>query len=342
MSTNETTSSDGGPLMSHSIKFAILITLEFPSIFISMLIFGYFGYYHRTKITDYNHSILLLLAINFLQVLVDLPMPINYFRLNGLVRPATAAYCVWWIWFEFSLNTTNGLLMAWISFERHILIFHRHTIRTKGTWKRFSLHIFPLIFCSVWGGLFYIVAVVFSPMCTSEWSFDALLCTIPCYLTTNWGTFDLFVNVISPTCLIFLMNLTLFIRIIYQQMLVVGRTQQNRSRQQRMAFQLGLISLLYLAVWMPLSIAQLGQIYIGPTFLFEQLDTFNYLVYIVPLLLPFFCLMSMPELIAFVKSVLCRRNERIHPFQSTTQQPNQTNQTNQTNQHSTARVESKY
>ena len=202
---NDTTPSDAATAsgLTHSIKFAVLISLEFPSIFISLLIFGYFGYYRRTRITDYNHSMLLLLLINFLQVLVDLPMPINFFRLNGLVRPATSAFCTWWIWFEFSLNTTSGVLMAWISFERHILIFHRHLIRTQGTWKRRLFHIFPLIFCSLLGPTFYLIAVVISPMCTSNWSFDALLCTIPCYLTTTWGTFDLFFNVISPTCLIF-------------------------------------------------------------------------------------------------------------------------------------------
>ena len=96
---------------------------------ISLLIFIYFGIYRHARVKDHQHSILLLLLINFFQVVTDLPMPMSFFHLNGNVQPATSKYCTWWIWYEFSLNTTNGLLMAWISIERHLLIFHYNFIR---------------------------------------------------------------------------------------------------------------------------------------------------------------------------------------------------------------------
>ena len=302
----------------YTVKFAVLLTLQIPSILVSILIFAYFGYYRHTRVKDHNRSILLLLLINFLQVTTDLPMVINFFRLSGTVQPAVSPYCIWWVWFEFSLNTTNGFLMAWISFERHLLIFHSNVIRGAGPWKRRLMQIFPLVICSFWGPMYYLLTVVISPMCTSTWFFDSLLCGVPCYLTTSWGTFDLFFDVIFPVIIIFLTNLALFLRVVYRQTMVVGRIQNNWKRQRKMAIQLGMISFVYLAVWIPLSIAQLGQIYISPSFLAQQLDTFNFLVYIVPLILPFLCLISMSELIETFKTILIRRPMRgVRPLDNT-------------------------
>jgi hypothetical protein len=89
-------------------------------------------------------------------------------------------------------------------------------------------------------------------------------------------------------------------------MIIVGRIQNDWNRQRKMAFQLGIISFVYLIVWIPLSIAQLGQIYIDSTFLHEQLDTLGFLVYIISLILPVVCLISMPEFIKKIKTFIFR------------------------------------
>ena len=304
MSTNETDVSEPYSL-TYSLKFAVLISLQIPSILISLLIFVYFGIYRRTRIKDHHYSILLLLTINFFQVVTDLPMPMSFFRLNGIVQPTTSAYCIWWIWYEFSLNTTNGILMAWISIERHLLIFHSNSLQNVAAWKRKLFRTIPLVFCTLWGPLYYMVAVIISPMCVPEFNFSSLLCGLPCYLFTNWGTFDLFFDVISPVLIIFLCNLALFLRVVYQNMVVVGRVGNNNwKRQRKLAFQLGLISFIYLIVWIPISLIQLGRIYIDPTFLLDYLDTFNFLIYIVPLILPMICLLSMPEILKQLKIIL--------------------------------------
>ncbi|CAF2900014.1 unnamed protein product [Rotaria sp. Silwood2] len=310
MSTNETYGIANYSLR-YSIKFAVLLSLEIPSILLSLTIFIYFGYNRNVLMKDHNHSIFILLLINFFQVISDLPMPMSFFHLNGIVQPATSTYCIWWTWYEFSLNTTNGFLMAWISIERHLLIFHRTFIRNIGIWKRQLLRIVPLVFCCIWGPLYYTATIIISPMCTNTRYFDSLLCGMPCYLLTNWGTFDLFFDVIFPVLTIFIFNLALFIRVIQQKLIAIGRIQNNWQHQRKMAFQLGIISFVYLAVWIPLSIAQLGQIYIDSNFLLAQSDTFNFLVYIVPLVLPMVCLMSMPELIKKLKTLIFRQHHAV-------------------------------
>jgi phosphatidylglycerophosphate synthase len=303
MSTNVTYTLTNYSL-AYSIKFAVLISLEIPSILVSLLIFAYFGTNRNAREARHNHAILVLLLVNFLQVITDLPMPMSFFHLNGSVQPAASIYCTWWTWYEFSLNTTNGFLMAWISIERHLFIFHIHFLRGTTSWKRRLVHIVPLIVCSLWGPVYYIYTIIISPMCTNTLHFDTLFCGYPCYLVTTWGSFDLFFDVIFPTITIFIGNLVLFIRVVLQQMAHVGRTRNNWRRQKKMAFQLGIISFIYLAVWIPLSFVQLGQIYIEPNFLLDQEDTIEFLVYIVPLILPMVCLMSMPELIKKLKLIL--------------------------------------
>ncbi len=56
-------------------------------------------------------------------------------------------------------------------------------------------------------------------MCTKTWYFDILLCGLLCYLLTNWDTFDLFFDTITPVLIIFVCNLALFIRVVYQHMI---------------------------------------------------------------------------------------------------------------------------
>lgn len=293
--------------LTYSIKFAVLMALEIPSILVSLLIFIYFGTSRAARSMDQNHSILVLLAINFLQVTTDLPVPMSFFQTNGHVQPATSAFCTWWTWYEFSLNTVNGHLMAWICIERYIVIFHSNFVRNLAAWKRRVFHFAPLALCTSWGPTYYTLTIIITPMCENMRFYDSLLCGLPCYLFTNWGTFDLFCDVIAPVLTIFIFNLALFVRAVYQSMMVVGRVQNSWHRHRKMALQLGLISFLYLSVWLPLSVIQLGLIYISPTFLLDYLDTFNYLVYIVPLLLPMMCLLSMPELIRKVKAIVLKR-----------------------------------
>ncbi|CAF3600617.1 unnamed protein product [Rotaria sordida] len=133
------------------------------------------------------------------------------------------------------------------------------------------------------------------------------MCSVPCYLTTYWGVFDLLFNVIFPVCTIVIANLALIARVIYQKSIVVRRTRIDWRRQRKMTLQLGIISTLYLVIWLPVGIGLLGQIYISSTFFLDQIDIFSFLTYLVPLLLPFVCLISMPGLMKKLKAILFRR-----------------------------------
>ena len=296
MSTNNTIPVAGNS-PSYSIKFAVLLALHIPSSIASSISLIYIVLTPAFRSKVHDRSMCVLLVINFIQIMSDLPMTINFFRTRGIVQPASSAYCFWWIWFELSLNGISIDLMTWISIERHLLVFHSNFIRVMRPWQRWCFLNAPLIVCLFWRPVFLPIAVVVSPTCTNVWDFTRLLCGLPCYLLTDLGTYYIIVHTIIPVWIILIANIALVARVTIQQVSGVHGNRVVWRRQRKMVVQLSLFSTLYLSIWLPLSIVQLGEVLSGPTFLSHINDTVNFLVYIVPLLLPFACLVAKPEII---------------------------------------------
>jgi hypothetical protein len=303
--------------LSHSIKFVVLLAIQIPSSIASSISLIYIVLTPAFRSKEHNRSICVLLVINFIQLMSDLPMTINFFRTGGIVQPASSAYCLCWIWFEFTLNGISIDLMTWISIERHLLIFHSNSIRAMRPWQRWCFLVAPLIICLLWIPIFLLIAVIVSPTCKNVWDFTSLLCGLPCYLMTDLGTFDLIVDTIIPVAIILIANIALVARVIIQQSLGLHRNRVDWHRQRKMVIQLGIFSTLYLSIWLPLCIVQLGEALVSPTFLFYMSDTVNFLAYVVPLLLPFACLIAKPEIIRKCKAVLFQRT-RVAVMTSTT------------------------
>lgn len=68
--------------MKDIVKFSLLLALETPAVFISILIFKYFITHCVDRSKPKNHVWLILLTLNFLQLLVDLPMAMSYYYLG--------------------------------------------------------------------------------------------------------------------------------------------------------------------------------------------------------------------------------------------------------------------
>jgi hypothetical protein len=225
--------------MDRTTKFVLMLVLEIPAIIFSIVIFVHFALNRQARSQLKNHGWLVLLIVNFFQLVIDLPMPMSYCYENS-VWPTSSAYCVWWTWCEFSLNTIGLFLMAWISIERHVLIFHQHAI-LQVSWKKWAFHFAPIILCLIWTPIFYIAVVVISPYCTTVWDFNLVNCGIPCYFTASFlGQFDFIFNIAVPVMVIMLANLTLAIRVTYQK---VSRYQTiNWRRHRKMVLQLWIVS----------------------------------------------------------------------------------------------------
>lgn len=156
----------------HRINFFILLVSQIPSIVITLLIFVFFHTHCGQMHIDQNQALLLLLIVNFIALTADLPMPIHFYR-TGFVSPATASYCTWWTFFEYSLNLISELLMAVISVQRHIFIFQPRLLDHR--LKLYIMHYLPMLFCLIYPVIFYLIIIVFDSCDGTQWVYSSNL-----------------------------------------------------------------------------------------------------------------------------------------------------------------------
>ncbi|CAF1155717.1 unnamed protein product [Adineta steineri] len=276
----------------NSIKYIILLSFLIVSLVLSLFIFYHILITPATRKLN-CHIIIILLCLNFLQTSTDLPILISIFH-TGYLRPASSVFCTFWVWYDFSLNAMGICLMAFASIERHIIVFKWKFFQNQI--KRYIFHYLPIIIILCWIPLFYIVAVVISPTCQQNWSYNLISCGQPCYVLYDkyLSGFDFIFHLLISIIIIAISNLTLCIRIIYQKRKIQHAADQRR--QQKMAIQLISIAALYIAGWFPSIIIQLIQLYFDPSFLAYQLESILFSIYFVPLLLPAICLRIVPQL----------------------------------------------
>jgi hypothetical protein len=292
--------------MQNIVKFILLLFLEIPAVIVSILIFVYFNSHRVARSKPKNHVWLVLLILNFFQLLINLPMPMSFYYI-GRIWPATDAYCVWWTWYEYSITVISLMLMAWASIERHFFIFYPRLL-LGAQWKKWAYHFIPILLSFVWPSLWYLALVVISPTCTKTWNFDEVICGVPCYSVTNGGTYkiwELIFNTVIPLLIIIFANLALVTRVIYEKISRHQDVQWHRHR--KMAFQLWFISSLYLTGWLPLTLTQLIRITVNSSFFNDQLATIFFLVYLIPLLLPIVCLGVFPEVLNSAREAIGRQ-----------------------------------
>ena len=106
----------------------------------------------------HNHAILVLLIMSFFIVLFDYSWIVDS-NLRGEVWLASPAFCQIWLLIDFGFYSASTIVLAWASFERHILIFHSNLTRT--TRGVILFHHFPLIFILIYSSIFISMQFVF-------------------------------------------------------------------------------------------------------------------------------------------------------------------------------------
>ncbi len=272
------------------IKFGIFLVLQFFAV--CCFLNAFFQYLYRRKLrqTLSYHIIFLLLLTSFLFVTIALPLTEAYL-FTSYVYPSNDLFCSLWTWFHYSVNIINLFLMAYISIERHLIIFHGQILQNK--LGKYLLHYCPICFCLIYPPTFYVGAIFLCP-CTNTYDYTQLLCTWPCYFGNyTWSNIDLFFNNYTPLLTIPIFCFSLYIRVFYQKRSM--RLEANKwRRDKKHILQLFAISSLYLLMWMPLQIAGLVNIYWDPAFLVQaQIDYMYLFPYFIHLIYPFIVIFTM-------------------------------------------------
>ena len=290
----------------HRTKFGILLVFHIIAIVLSLNIFAYF-IKHRTFVKNpQNHGILILLTVNFIELVFDMPNALAFYS-RGYIYPSTSSYCTWWSFFGYTIFAMSGYLLATISIQRHFFIFNRHIFRTG--WKRIFLHYLPFVLCIVYPIVFYLVSIVFYPCDGTQWNFTNNLCGFaPCYLLFNQvlGTFDISMNNYMPVVIDFISNIIIILRVVQQK----HHSQRSTAwRQQRhMIIQLLSLSIIYLIAWTPCLSVLAVQMLHDPTFLATiQTDYLFDLIYVIYLFIPWACTGFIPGIVKWMKGLIFRQ-----------------------------------
>ncbi|CAF3431409.1 unnamed protein product [Rotaria sp. Silwood2] len=279
-------------LYRYYIKLYLFGSLEVPSILISIYILFKFINNRQFRSHINNHSIILLIIVSFLNTTSELPITLQFLRV-GYIKPNSNIFCLFWIWYNFSLQSTNLVLMTWVSFQRHILIFHSNWTQTKI--GKLKCHYIPLIISITYIPIFYFSCIIIY-QCENFFDYTSFLCGPICYNSIAWlSAYDWITHMLLPSLLIPLASITLLLRVLIQAK-KMKRTLNWRSTR-KLTLQLMAISILYLLFWTPLALVSLVRIYFIPTFIDEI--TYYYLYYtpyFVQLLMPFVCIACLPEI----------------------------------------------
>ncbi|CAF4667001.1 unnamed protein product [Rotaria sp. Silwood2] len=293
MNQSESTSpTSSEPMLDRYIKLYLLTTTAIPSILTSIYILYKFVIDHQFRSHLNNHSIIAMIIVSFVDTTTELPITLQYLRV-GYVQPDKKEFCLFWVWYVFTLETVNVSLMTWTSIERHILIFHSHWIQTQR--GKIIWHYIPLIFCITYIPIFYFACVVLYP-CENFFEYSLFLCGSICYTSVTWlATFDWTTNVLIPSLSIPFASTSLLFRVLFQAK-KMKRTLKWRSTR-KLTLQLMAISILYLLFWCPLALVSIIRLYFIPTFISEIYYYYLYYTpYFVQLLMPFVSLACLPEI----------------------------------------------
>ena len=295
MSLNTSNSSDTSlsSILLNQVKFGIFLTLQIPSVSCSLYLFSQYATRQNLRQSIYNHVVIVLLCNNFLFVAIPLPFSEAFF-FTSHVRPESNLFCAFWTWIHYSNDISNLMLMAFACAERHWLLFRFNPMRSQRS--RLLYHYTPITMCMIYPWLFYFVFRFLYP-CESTYDYTQLLCSIPCYFSTNSvANFDTFANNWLPIVAIPVLSSALLIRFLAQRrrmLLEVFRWKRDR----KMVIQLLSIASLYFLMWAPL---QAAAVYVNvvlngvaPEFVVDYLYILPYFIH---LLYPFVVLCSHPEL----------------------------------------------
>jgi len=258
-----------------------------------------------------NHCIIIILIIVLVIELIDIPLILQYYRF-GIDWQPTPILSLFWTFIDYGFYTTQSMVFAWATIERHILIFHDRWLATRK--KRILLHYLPLIIILIYCFLYYSI-IIFVPFCENTIYRPFINgVSYPCvYDNVILQNFDLLCHQIMPTLIIVFFSITLLLRVLWQ------KTRMNRMiqwrRQQKMLIQLLSISILYLFLNVPWAFTLLLHFFGLQSNIMDIFTPYAFFIsYYIIFLLPLVCCGSLPQIKMKLKKLLCcQQPPRIFP-----------------------------
>ncbi|UJR06940.1 hypothetical protein I4U23_011229 [Adineta vaga] len=234
-----------------NIKFSLYLFGQIISFPCYLFVFYHLLIKKTARTALYNHATMIMLLFNFIYLTIGIAFILRFMKL-GVYEPFSPIFCLTnqivdrGIWFGAVFS------MIWLSFERHILIFHSHWHHTKrGRWL---FHYIPLSIFALYAPCFYLYMIFIYP-CEHQYKINIYLCDGPwysCSLSPSFRLFLTFGHNFVPFPLILILSGSVLFRVIIQK----RRLQRgNMWRQNRkIILQFFSISTTYIIFALPLTV----------------------------------------------------------------------------------------
>ncbi|CAF1096016.1 unnamed protein product [Adineta steineri] len=274
------------------IRLAILLVMDIPSSICTIFILLNIFKNRLLRKSLYNHVIIAILLSILPTQLIDIPFHIIYLSLD-YVWPSNPIFCLFWLFISVGIFDTTGILMAYATIERHILIFHDRWLINKK--RRIFIHYIPLYSVVIYSLIFYIYVILFPP-CLTNFDYTQPWCSYPCYYDNNiLSMYDSIVNVVLPAFIIVFFSIALLLRFIIRRRQLNLKNKWKKYR--RMIIQITTMSSLLIIFNLPLTILMLAHLCGLSSDIGIDFSQYAYFfTYFIPLLMPFICLQSLPEI----------------------------------------------
>jgi hypothetical protein len=302
------------PIISYSVRFPLLLTFEIPSIICYIIVLSHIFSEKSLRSATHNYVVILILISSFIIVSLVIPWEMDYYRQNK-VSIESSTFCMIWWFFDLCSFYTCQILVAWASFERHILVFHHHLFDQK--WKKICFHYMPPLILIIYMWIFHIYVIFIFP-CDSYIDLKNKQCLFPCYLNDSvFGLWESIFHGVFITICIIVFSCSFLIRVYRSK----SHLQEsiNWWKYRRIIFQLISLSSLYLSIIVPLGIIYIIDRINSSKWASETIECLSFFSYFIPLLLPFICLTTLSEIWTKLRRSINRRaNRRIQPMPSHT------------------------
>jgi hypothetical protein len=281
------------------IRFWIMLLFNIPSTICSLLLIVHIIFNRTQRHALYSHTILVILLFNLPIQLLDINFYLVFFH-YGSVEPRRPVTCLLWYLADDGFYPGCVILMAWLSIERHILIFHDRWVSNRR--GRFLFHYLPLIIIIAYVVPYYTVVILFPP-CENTYYFSTPICgASPCFHDYGvLGVWELVMNSCLPVITECIVSTALIVRVQWQRRRL--RQSNQWRKQRRMMMQLFLVSGLNTSLNLPLYVLSLVQFSgLSSDSINEAELYFFFLAYFVNFLFPFASLCQYPELRKKIKN----------------------------------------
>ena len=298
------------------VSLSFIVITQFTSLACALYILVQFGKKRSQLRSLQNHLIMCLLIVSVWVTSFDLFSTEFYFWTNH-VPIQTAWACRFYNFSFFSVSDLNRMLMAFMSVQRHFLVFRIQIYRTSRA--RILFHYIPIIIVILWAFIYSIVTDIIITCPQNHFRYTSFLCGYTCsLLLPQLVLIYIYIQVFLPTIITIIACILLPIRFAIQKR-TFQQFQWRRAR--KMIIQMVLISGAYIICWFPYAI--ILQLVLDNQVSLDDSITTRFLIftpYITSLLTPFICFYTTSTWLKLyiIKQInrYCfpRRQNLIHPF----------------------------